>query len=240
MEYQELSAIIDATSVIGDLFDRVPDVVFFIKDRRARYRVVNQTLADRCGVSSKEELLGRTTREVFPEPLGNRYYLQDMAVFRTGRSVTRKLELHVYPGGVEGWCLTDKLPMTAGDGEVIGLAGVSRDLRVPSASDPGFQELAASVDHVQASFGEVLRVEELARMAGLSEYQFNRRIRSIFQITAGQLITKTRIDAASDMLRSSEVPIAEIALRCGYFDQSAFTRVFRRTVGVTPQQYRDR
>jgi transcriptional regulator GlxA family with amidase domain len=53
-------------------------------------------------------------------------------------------------------------------------------------------------------------------------------------------VTKTRIDAASAMLRSSSKSVADVAHACGYFDQSAFTRVFRRTVGVTPQQYRER
>jgi AraC-like DNA-binding protein len=54
------------------------------------------------------------------------------------------------------------------------------------------------------------------------------------------LITKTRIDAASRMLRRGSTPIAEIANTCGYFDQSAFSRVFRRTVGLTPRTYRAR
>ncbi|MEJ2582972.1 MAG: AraC family transcriptional regulator, partial [Acidobacteriota bacterium] len=42
------------------------------------------------------------------------------------------------------------------------------------------------------------------------------------------------------MLRRNSDPIAEIAVTCGYFDQSAFSRVFRRTVGLTPRQYRAR
>jgi AraC-like DNA-binding protein len=99
---------------------------------------------------------------------------------------------------------------------------------------------APKLDHVLAHYESELRVEGLAELAGLSVYQLNRRLRAIFGITTSQFITKTRIDAASEMLRSGNRPIADVANACGYFDQSAFSRVFRRTVGLTPRQYRAR
>jgi AraC-like DNA-binding protein len=236
----ELQARIMASSFVEGLFDQVPDVVFFVKDRRGHYEMVNQTLVARCGRRSKNELLGRTSREVFPAPLGDRFLEQDHAVCTSGTPIVQNLELHLYPTRLEGWCLTDKTPLHGTDGSVIGVAGISRDLQSPGGTAEGFAELAATVEHVRTHFGSALRVEELARMAGLSIYQLNRRLRSIFGITASQLITKTRIDAASAMLRRGSTPIAEIANTCGYFDQSAFSRVFRRTAGLTPRSYRAR
>ena len=100
--------------------------------------------------------------------------------------------------------------------------------------------MAAALDHIRSHYGSTLRVEDLAQIAGLSIYQLNRRLRTVFGITASQLITKSRIDIASEMLRDGAAPIAEVAYACGYFDQSAFSRVFRRTVGLTPRQYRAR
>jgi AraC-like DNA-binding protein len=81
-------------------------------------------------------------------------------------------------------------------------------------------------------------VTELARRAGLSVYQFERRIRRIFRMTAGQLIRKARMEAALQRLREDDSSIAAIASACGYSDQSAFTRQFRRTVGCSPTEYR--
>jgi AraC-like DNA-binding protein len=98
--------------------------------------------------------------------------------------------------------------------------------------------VARAIEHIQSRFGEPLRVSELAAGAGLSEYQFEQRIRKIFQITAGQLIQKTRMDVAVRRLRETSDSIAAIALDCGYSDQSAFTRQFRQTVGLSPSQYR--
>jgi AraC-like DNA-binding protein len=46
------------------------------------------------------------------------------------------------------------------------------------------------------------------------------------------------MEAAVQRLRDTRDPIAAIALDCGYSDQSAFTRQFRQTVGISPSQYR--
>ena len=234
-----LQTLIETSSIVEELFDRVPDVVFFVKDLHGRYRVVNQTLVTRCGGRSKNDLLGRTAREVFPAPLGIRFLEQDLAVCRTGSAITLQLELHLYPTRLEGWCLTDKIPLRDHEGVVVGLAGISRDLHPTGEDAEGFAELAAVLDHTRDRFGSQLRVEDLARIAGLSIYQLNRRLRLLFGITASQLLTKTRIDAASAMLRTTSRPVADIAHACGYFDQSAFSRVFRRTAGLTPRQYRE-
>ena len=230
----------EASEVVERLFDRIPDVVFFVKDRLGRYRGVNRTLVTRCGLTSKDELLGRTTREVFPAPLGDRFFEQDRAVLTSGIAITHNLELHLYPTRSEGWCLTHKEALRGVDRKIIGVAGISRDLQPTGESAEGFSELAAAVECARVRFGTDLRVEELADVAGLSVYQLNRRLRSIFGLTASQLITKTRIENASAMLRREERTIAAVAHACGYYDQSAFSRVFKKTVGLTPQQYRAR
>lgn len=236
----ELQILVEQSVHAERLFDRVPDVVYFVKDLGGRYVVVNQTLVERCGRRDKTELLGRTAKDVFPSPLGDRFFEQDRRVIASGIAITQNLELHLYPTRLEGWCLTDKVPLHGRDGSVTGLAGISRDLQSGSSEGDVFAEVAAALHHIRSDYGAKLRVDHLAELSGLSVYQLNRRLRTIFGITAGQLITKTRIDAASDMLRVGARPIAEIANACGYYDQSAFTRVFRKTVGVTPRQYRAR
>jgi AraC-like DNA-binding protein len=236
----ELHANLEGSSFAETLFDRIPDVVFFIKDRDGRYVVVNQTLVTRCGRRDKDELLGQTARQVFPSPLGNRFFEQDRRVLAKGVPIVQNLELHLYPTRLEGWCLTDKLPLHGGDGRVTGIAGISRDLQSPGIEAGHRAEVAAALDHIRSNCGSKIRVEELSGICGLSIYQLNRRLRAIFGITVSQLITKSRIDVASEMLREETLPIAEVAYSCGYFDQSAFSRVFRRTVGLTPRQYRAR
>ena len=110
----------------------------------------------------------------------------------------------------------------------MGIAGISRDLKSLGIEAGYLAEVASALDHIRSNYGSEIRVEELAEICGLSIYQLNRRLRAIFGITVSQLITKSRIDAASEKLREGTSPVAEIAYSCGYFDQSAFSRVFRQ------------
>lgn len=233
-----LDALLATAGFALDLLDSLPDVVFFAKDADGRYRAVNDTLARRLGKRTKRDLLGRTARDLFPAPLGERYLAQDLAVCRTGRPVEDLLELHLYPDGREGWCLTTKLPLRDGAGRVVGLAGTSRDVRPPDALDGSIEGLAGVLEALHEHPGDSHRVEVLARRAGLSPDRFTRRVRALFGLSPTQLVIKVRVDAARRMLRDTAAPIARVALACGYCDQSAFTRQFKAVTGLTPAQYR--
>jgi len=222
------------------LFDCLPDLVFFIKNRHCQYVVVNQTLVARCGKRSKAELIGRRADELFPAPLGGSYRAQDEAVLRQGTAILNQLELHFYANGGRGWCLTNKLPLFGRDRRVVGLVGMSKDLRSANERGEDYTAVAEAVRYIRDNYGDALRVRELAARAGLSAYQFEQRIRKLFQLTAGQLIQKTRMEAAMRRLRETNDPVATIAQDCGYSDQSAFTRQFRQIVGLPPTDYRNR
>ena len=220
------------------LFDCCADLVFFIKNLRGEYVAVNREMVERCGLRAKSDILGRRADEVHPPPLGASYRAQDERLLRTGEPILNQLELQLYHSGRPGWCLTHKLPLRGRQGQVVGLVGVSQDLHAPRDRGADYAQVAAAIDRIQTHFDEPLRIPELAARAGLSPYQFDRRIRRIFQLTAGQFIHKVRLEAALRRLRESADPIGQIALDCGYADQSAFSRQFRQTVGLTPGQFR--
>lgn len=238
-ENPDLAAIVEASGYVEQLFDHIPDVVFFVKDLEGRYRVVNTTLVERCGADTKADLIGRTATEVFPTPLGERYLEQDRLVIRSGIPINQKLELHLYPNRYEGWCLTDKIPLVDDDGAVMGVAGISRDLQAPTVED-GLADVARAMEIIRTEFLDSPGIAEIAHRVGMSAYQLNRRLRTLLGITARQLLTKTRIDAASALLRTTSLNIGVVAQRSGYCDQSAFTRQFRQSTGLTPRQYRRR
>ncbi len=158
---------------------------------------------------------------------------------KKGTHVKDLLELHLYVRGEPGWCITNKTPLIADDGTVCGLVGVSKDLHLPARDAKGYEELAASIQHIQTHYGDPLRVDALAKMSSLSVYQFEQRLKKIFQLTAGQFIAKTRIDAACDLLRHTGKSIGDVAAACGFYDQSAFARQFKATTGLTPTEFRD-
>ena len=220
------------------MFDCLVDLVFFIKNARGEYVVVNQTLVERCGKRAKSELIGRRPEELFPAPLGRSYRAQDEEVLKSGVAIRNQLELHLYPTGRQGWCLTNKLPLRRRGGDIAGLCGFSRDLQAANERGRDFSQVAQALRRIQTQYAEPLKVSELARRAGFSAYQFDQRMRRIFGITAGQLMQKTRMEAALQRLRASDASIARIASECGYSDQAAFTRRFHKTTGMSPSEYR--
>ncbi len=227
---------LDGVHAAEELFDRIPDIVFFLKDVAGRYVAVNETLVKRLGRTHKNQLVGRSATELFPEPLAKRIARQDHDVVHDGKSIHGQLELHLYPGGGQGWCLTWKEPLRGKTGRIIGLSGISRDLQ-PLQSD--MSSLSAVLDHIRGNLDQPLPLPELAKTAGLSTYQFDQRIRSLFGLSAGQYVTRARIELACNRLRQSGDAISRIALDCGYGDQAAFARQFRKSVGLAPKAYRD-
>ncbi len=220
------------------LFDHLPDVVFFIKDRDGRYLSVNQTLVERCGKQDKSELLGRRPSEVLGETLGRGYESQDRSVLETGHRLLSQLELHVYRSRDVGWCLTSKLPLVGKDGSTIGLVGVSQDLRLPDVTTEEFRHLDEAVRYVEAHIADPPSIRELAAIAKMSVYQLDRRMQRVFRLTTGQWVLQTRINHARNRLVDTDLPIATIAQEAGYSDQSAFTRQFRRSTGLSPSEFR--
>ena len=226
-------------AIMEELFDHVPETAFFLKDPMGRYLAVNQSLVERCGLREKRELVGRHVREIFPPELAGRYAAQDQTVLRTGRPMVDRLELHWYARRRAGWCLTTKLPVRDAGGEIIGLVGISRDLRAPGDSETIPASLAGTLEYLESHYAEAISPASLARRAGLPLTRFERLLKRIFRLTPSQLIAQTRLAAASSLLRETGKPVADVAHACGFYDHSAFTRAFRSATGLTPTQFRE-
>jgi len=225
-------------AVIEQLFDHLPDTAFFMKDAHGCYLAVNQSLVERCGCQDKQELIGRHVREIFPKELAQLYASQDQMVVRTGRPVIDHLELHWYAHRKPGWCLTTKLPMRNQSGAIIGVMGISRDLRAPGDRESIPLSLASTLEYLEAHCDDPISPSSLAQRAGIPPVRFARLIKRIFRLTPNQLIMQTRLAAAARLLTDTDKPVAEIAYECGFYDHSAMTRAFRSATNLTPTQFR--
>ena len=225
-------------SVLEKLFDQAPDVAFFIKDTSGRYIAVNASLVERHGLRHKSQVLGKRPSDICPGEFGRTPSAQDAAVLRTGRPILDHLELHWYAPRKPGWCLTTKLPLRDATGAIVGLIGISRDVRAPIETRDIPVEFAAALSEFESNVAAPVTPSFLAQQARLTPPRLARLMKRFFGLTPSQFITKTRIAAASRLLRETEQPVAEIALACGFYDHSAFTRAFRAVTGVTPSQFR--
>ncbi len=226
------------SELVETVFDALGDVVYCVKDRQHRYCSVNQAFAERVNVFDKSEMIGRTARDFFPPSLAEVYEGQDQVVFGHARPIQDQLERITHRDGSMGWFLASKFPLTGTDGEITALVGISQDLHTPSDSDLELANLGSVVEYIRNNLDQPLRVEQLADRISLSQVQLDRRMKRVFRLSTKKFIIKCRLEEATRRLVNTDQPLAEIALACGFSDQSAFTRQFRAAENIPPLMYR--
>src|SRR5512139_802442 len=157
-----------AAGLLAELFDHAPDLAFFVKDGAGRYVAVNASLIKRHGYRHKPEVLGRRPCDICPGDCGRLPAEQDAQVLRTGKPLIDHLEQQWYLPRKPVWCLTTKLPLRDAAGKVVGLIGISRDVRAPVDSRNIPMKLAAALESFENNLAESVTPANLARRAGLT------------------------------------------------------------------------
>jgi AraC-like DNA-binding protein len=231
---------------LAELLDHVEDVLAWVKDRDGHYCWVNRAfrinlaMDDRhdTGSTDPQDVIGKTDYDLSPTFLADQYRLDDEYVLAGNRIVDR-IELVGQPDGQTAWNLTNKIPLVDADGSVVGTAGLTRNLgavRQGLAPGSGFGPVLVYLrDHFQTTVTN----RQLAKLAHLSVRAFERKFRACFHITPQKYLRKLRMRMASRTLVYTRESIADVAVGCGFSDQSHFTREFRRHFGRTPRGYRE-
>lgn len=101
------------------------------------------------------------------------------------------------------------------------------------------RRMAQAVSHMESRFDQTHRIDDLARMAGMSRRHFMRMFRLLYGDTPQRHLTAARMSHARNLLRRPELSIAEVAHQCGYEDSNYFTRQFTRQTGQPPRMFRN-
>jgi PAS domain S-box-containing protein len=231
-----MNNVVDA---LDEVFAGVPHVMFCIKDMRGAYVAVNAAFADRAG-RAPDDLLGCTVDEIFPSDLATSYRRQDAALITSGRPIRNELETILRPDGTRGWYVTTKTLLRDAHGSPQAIVAVSYDLQASQLGVGHHHNLHGAIEYVRANFASPIRVTDIAAAAALSVAKLERAMRRTLGMTPTQLLIRTRLDEAIRLLDEQQLTIAEVAAACGFYDQSSFTRLFRRATGMTPGSFRAR
>jgi PAS domain S-box-containing protein len=220
------------------LFEHIPDVCFFVKDRKMRLMMANQACLQLLGQHSMDTVVGRTGDAFFPKAIADAFHKDDRQVLEEQIPLHERVELMLEDDGKASWYCTTKLPLYAEDGSVAGLMGITRPLRSADPQLNPFARMMPVIDHIRQNLRSQLTISDLARICHLSPSQTRRRFRNCFGQSPLQFILRLRVQAACNLLVNSTLSIGEVAERSGFPDQSYFTRQFRRIVGMSPRDYR--
>jgi AraC family transcriptional regulator len=91
--------------------------------------------------------------------------------------------------------------------------------------------------YIDSHIGERISLNELARQAGVSRFHFARQFRLSTGESPMEHLRRVRIERSKSILQTRDATIAEVAARLGFSDQSHFTRIFGRLVGVSPGSF---
>jgi AraC family transcriptional regulator len=98
--------------------------------------------------------------------------------------------------------------------------------------------LKHATDIVESRFLERLSLAEIASEVGVHYVHLSRQFHKYNRCTIGDLIRRRRVQHASHLLAHSRTPLAEIALICGFSDQSHLSFLFKRYMGLSPSKFR--
>jgi AraC-like DNA-binding protein len=229
-----------AAAALIELFDYLPGVIFYAKDRESRYIAANRAMLVAKELGDPEDLLGRTDRDFHPAVMADAYIAEDRRVMELGRSLTNQVWFVVDRSGRPGWFNSSKVPLHDEAGVVIGIAGVRYAIETPEDREKQFRGLAPVIRHLEENYTSSVPMAEMARLAGISSTHFNRQFTFLFGMSPTRFLHSLRVEKARQLLIHTDRAVGEIAIETGYHDQSHFTRHFRRLSGMTPGQFRAR
>ena len=98
--------------------------------------------------------------------------------------------------------------------------------------------LRTAREYLESNFLRPLSLAEIAGAAGVHRVHLSREFRRYFSTTVGEFLRRKRVEHACHLVSTTNIPLSEIAMTCGFSDQSHFSATFRRQIGLTPARFR--
>jgi len=224
----------------SDLFDQLPGVFLFIQDTESRFISANRALLDRLGLDDVREVVGTSDYDYFPRRVADVFVRNDQKVMQTGEPMLNYVEAFYNEQHILDWCVTNKVALRNRRGKVVGIIGTGQTYEGKKENGLSVTKLERAVAYIREHLDSPLKVRDIARSLGTSERDLRANFHQVYGMNVRDFIMRSRINTAAQLLKSGDLPLVEIADACGFCDQSAFTRNFRRVTSMTPLHYRQR
>jgi len=221
----------------SQLFEAQTDSFYFAKDLNGKFVFVNRLLLDYFHMKSGHEIIGKTDFEILRDDLAKKYRIDDESVIKTEAAIRNKLEIVDDGTGNVNWFVTTKAPLRNINNDIVGIEGITRDVRLTKDSIEPYSEFRLCIDFLQQNYMKPLQVKDLAMRCSMSLSTFERKFKRHFGNSPSQYIKRLRIEKSCEILKQGQ-SIQEAAFETGFCDQSYFTKEFRLVMGITPRQYK--
>jgi len=100
-------------------------------------------------------------------------------------------------------------------------------------------KLRTAIAYIQEHLGEEITLEAIATHLNMSQYYFCHLFKQSMGVSPYQYVLQQRINKAKNLLKQRQLTITDVALECGFANQTHFTKYFRKLAGTTPKNYRE-
>lgn len=222
---------------IAALFDDLPMLVFYIKDRNGAFIRCNRRFEEFHGLPPGGAL-GLTDHDLHEPSITERYRAEDLEVMKSGEPTPNRVWMVPGAKGVLRWWVSRKTPFRSTDGLIHGVAGVMYEISGAAGMTEPFARIEPALKRIHSDERGNISSAELAAACYYSLSQFNRVFRGIMGMPPRRYILRHRIEMTKDLLARTDLPLSEIAWRCGFHDASDFGKRFREEQCITPRAYR--
>ena len=220
------------------LFDHLPGVCFYCKDKRGRFMMVSRSFLQHHRLQHEQDILGLTDFDVAPHQMASGYVQDDARLLSGESNFIERVELWFDKQGIPDWFFVSKQPLKDAAGRICGTAGVVRRAAEHEMQLPIIQSVAKAVEIIRRDFAGPMVLSNVARDCGLSVRHFQRRFQHACGFSPQEFLMKTRVIAAMKLIEETNLTAAEISTRCGFVDGSSFAEQFGQRVGESPSAYR--
>lgn len=109
----------------------------------------------------------------------------------------------------------------------------------PTEESLDLLRIGDAIAHIETHYADKISLDELARKSHLSQRHFSRVFQECIGRSAIDHLMHVRCQKAAELLKGTDRTITDIAFDCGFSDSNYFTRCFKKTMKMTPKQYRD-
>jgi PAS domain S-box-containing protein len=172
-------------NLMNSLMEKLPDAIYF-KDLESRFIRTNKATADKHGLESPQQAIGKTDLDFFTKESAEVYYNDEQTIIRTGQLLVNIEEEEQWPDRPSSWASITKMPLYDEAGNIVGTFGISRDITERKKAERTFKKHAAQLELLNAiahQIGQAHAVEDvLQRVVSLTQELFGYQHVGIFTL----------------------------------------------------------
>lgn len=142
----EDQSVFEPQNLLQSLLENIPDFIYF-KDKQSRYVKCSKAMALRVGLQTPQQMIGKTDFDFFTEQTASDAFKDEQEIIATGKPLVNKIEKKTDFEGKITWTSTTKIPLRDSAGNIVGIAGVNRDISSDISKQEQLQQNQNQLEH---------------------------------------------------------------------------------------------